>query len=288
MSYFKKLLPSLKIYSCYANPFNAIRFEVLSKQKRDTMSECAFVLKSFGHSDIGLIRKNNEDVFLQLPSLNFFVLADGMGGHKAGEVAAQETVVFLSSCIDKMFKQSPRRPFPVQEIQKSLEEFIKHSNTRIYQLGLENLSYQGMGTTLCSLLFYEDKLLRAHVGDSRIYLLRDEKLSLLTQDHTLKNKLIKQGKLEEAIEKGIRYKNVLTRAIGAHQTILPEISQSTVLSKDLYLMCSDGLSDYVTDEEISCILSSPTSLKDKVSALIELAKHKKSSDNITVLLTEVE
>lgn len=252
------------------------------------MSSCKFTLKSFGHSDVGLVRDNNEDVYLQLTKHNFFALADGMGGHKAGEVAAQETVVFLSSCIDKMFKLHQEFPLKVRDIQTNLSLFIEHSNTRIYQLGKENASMRGMGTTLCSLLFYDNKLIRAHVGDSRIYRFRRNSLKQLTYDHTLQNKLIQQGKLHEAIEKGIRYKNVLTRAIGAYKSLTPDIGLSSVKKGDLYLMCSDGLSDYVTDEEISCILDAELSLKDKVLELIKRAKIKKSSDNITVLLTEVE
>ncbi|PCI92520.1 serine/threonine protein phosphatase [Candidatus Aerophobetes bacterium] len=252
------------------------------------MSECQFILKSFGHSDVGLVRNNNEDVFLQVSRHNFFALADGMGGHKAGEVAAQETVVYLSSCIEKMFKFHKESSLDVVQIKDNLSHYIEHSNTRIYQLGKENDSYKGMGTTLCSLLFYRNRLIRAHVGDSRIYLYRNNTLTQLTYDHTLYNKLIMQGKLEEAIEKGIRYKNVLTRAIGAYKSLTPEISLSVVEPEDLYLMCSDGLSDYVTDEEISCILDAETTLKEKGLELIARAKSKKSSDNITVLLTQVE
>lgn len=246
-----------------------------------------FKLSSFGHSDIGLVRRNNEDVFLQLPQHSFYVLADGMGGHKAGEVAAQETVVFLSDCIDKMFKQHTSS-LAITAIKNYLESFIIHSNTRIYQLGQENNSYQGMGTTLCSMLFYKEFLIQAHVGDSRIYRFRDNKLTLLTHDHTLKNKLILQGELEDAIKRGIRYKNILTKAIGAFKKITPDIVITPAYPKDLYMMCSDGLSDYVTDEEISCILSSSLSLKEQTLNLINMAKAKGSCDNITVLITQIE
>lgn len=247
----------------------------------------SFKLRSFGHSDVGLVRRNNEDVFLQLPQHFFYALADGMGGHKAGEVAAQETVVFLSTCIDKMFKQNPL-PLPLSTVKTYLESFIHHSNERIYQLGQENSCYQGMGTTLCSLLFYEGFLIQAHVGDSRIYRFRNHQLELLTYDHTLKNKLLEQGKLEYAIKNGIRYKNVLTKAIGAFKKITPDIVISPIYPMDLYLMCSDGLSDYVTDEEISCILNPSLSLKEQAFNLINAAKAKGSCDNITVLITQVD
>lgn len=242
-------------------------------------------IDSFGYSDIGLVRRNNEDVFLQLPEHSFYALADGMGGHKAGEVAAQETVVFLSDCINKMFKT--QSTLQADRIRDYLTSFIQHSNDRIYQLSQENTCYRGMGTTLCSMLFYDDLMIQAHVGDSRIYRFRQGQLELLTYDHTLKNKLIQQGKLEHAIETGMRYKNVLTKAIGAFKMIHPDIAMTTIYPKDLYLMCSDGLSDYVTDEEISGIIDPNLPLKNQVLELIHVAKTKGSCDNITVLMTSV-
>jgi len=242
-------------------------------------------IRSFGYSDIGLVRRNNEDVFLQLPEHTFYVLADGMGGHKAGEVAAQETVVFLSDCISKMFKGKPK--LNIDAIRDHLATFIQHSNDRIYQLSQENLSYRGMGTTLCSVLFYDNLMIQAHVGDSRIYRFRKGHLTLLTYDHTLKNKLIDQGRLEHAIQTGLRYKNVLTKAIGAFQHIQADMAISPAYPEDLYLLCSDGLSDYVTDEEISGILDPKLPLQDQVLELIHIAKRKGSCDNITVLMTAV-
>jgi PPM family protein phosphatase len=244
-------------------------------------------VSSFGYSDIGLVRRNNEDVFLQLPQHAFYALADGMGGHNAGEVAAQETVVFLSDCIDKMFKQK-KEALHIDSIRTYLESFIHHSNERIYQLGQENSCYRGMGTTLCSMLFYQDMMIQAHVGDSRIYRLRENKLTLLTHDHTLKNKFLQQGQLEYAIQNGVRYKNVLTKAIGTFKKIQPDIYITPVHSRDLYMMCSDGLSDYVTDEEISCILNPSLSLQELTLKLIQTAKLKGSCDNITVLMTSVD
>ncbi len=246
-----------------------------------------FKFSSFGHSDVGLVRRNNEDVFLQLPEHALYLLADGMGGHKAGEIAAQETVVFLSSCLDKLLKQQDS-PLSIEDLKSYLESFIHHSNERIYQLGQENLAYQGMGTTLCTMLFYDAFLIQAHVGDSRIYRLRDKKLTLLTYDHTLKNKLIEQKQLEDAIKKGLRYKNVLTKAIGAFKKITPDIIVSPVYPQDLYMMCSDGLSDYVTDEEIACVLNPSLPLKEQTLELIHMAKAKGSCDNITVLTTLID
>ena len=251
------------------------------------MSLTSFKLESFGQSDVGLVRRNNEDVFLQLPQYGFYLLADGMGGHNAGEIAAQETIVYLSDCIDKLFRQTHHFLY-LELLKNHLSEFIQSSNERIYRLGLEHQAYKGMGTTLSTLLFYENLVISSHVGDSRIYRFRNNALDQLSQDHTLKNKLLEQGLLEKAIRDGIRYKNVLTKAIGAFKKIIPDIGVYPVQSKDLYLLCSDGLSDYVTDDEILCIITSSLSLKDLASNLINKAKIKGGCDNITVLLTKID
>lgn len=244
-------------------------------------------LSSFGHSDVGLIRRNNEDVFLQLPEHQCYLLADGMGGHNAGEVAAKETVVFFSDCVDKLFKKH-QAGLTLQQLRQHLEYFIHRSNERIYHLGKENTSFNGMGTTLSAILFFDNSVICTHVGDSRIYRYRQKNLCQLSQDHTLKNKLIKQGLLEKAIKDGIRYKNVLTNAIGAFKKVSPEISIHPFYPGDIYLICSDGLSDFVTDQEICCILESQPCLKEITYTLIDKAKQKGSCDNITVVLTQIE
>ncbi|MBM3192325.1 MAG: serine/threonine-protein phosphatase, partial [Chlamydiae bacterium] len=172
-------------------------------------------------------------------------------------------------------------------ITNALKTFILRSNERIYQLGQENSAYQGMGTTVSSMLFYQNSLVCAHVGDSRIYRYRHNTLTLLTYDHTLKNKLLQQGRLDEAIAKGIRYKNVLTKAIGAFKTVTPDILISPVEPGDLYIMCSDGLSDYLSDEEMLSTLTLPLSLQELTFQLIQQAKAKGGCDNITVLVTKV-
>lgn len=244
-------------------------------------------LSSFGHSDIGLVRRNNEDVFLQLPQHHFYLLADGMGGHNAGEVAATETIVYLSDCVDKLLKKEKEK-LRIEDLASHLESFIHHSNDRIYQLGQEHQAYQGMGTTLSALLFYDSNVICTHIGDSRIYRYREGVLTQISKDHTLKNKLIEQGLLEKAIKEGMRYKNVLTNAIGAFKKVRPEITILPYKMGDLYLICSDGLSDYVTNQEISFILSANYSIKDQTHHLINKAKIKGGCDNITVLITKIE
>lgn len=245
-----------------------------------------FKIISHGCSDIGLLRKKNEDAFIEFSKHQFYALADGMGGHKAGEVAAQETIVYLCDCIKNMFHQ--KTCLNTQDISYYLSQFIKHSNTRIYQLGKENISYKGMGTTLCSMLFYDKFLIHAHIGDSRIYRFRDNKLFQMTYDHTLKNKLIDSGKLKDYINKGLRYKNILTKAIGTFKYVMPDMGITRVFPEDLYLMCSDGLSDFVSDREIADILNHPLSLDEKILSLIKKAKQNKGSDNITAVLIKAE
>lgn len=250
----------------------------LSHKKNDTL----FQFDSFGISDIGLLRNKNEDAFIAQKDYHFYALADGMGGHKAGEIASKETLVYLCSCIKKMFQNESN--LETQNISKKLVSYIKNSNTRIYQLGKENIDFRGMGTTLCLTLFHEKFLIHGHVGDSRIYRFRNGCLEKITYDHTLLNQLIETGKLQAYRKQGKRYKNVLTKAIGVFKTVQPDIGISRVFPGDIYLMCSDGLTDFVTDEEISSILSTQKDLKLATKLLIDMAKQKKSNDNITAFL----
>src|SRR3989344_5484784 len=136
-------------------------------------------LSVFGLSDIGICRPNNEDVWVAMPEIGFFALADGMGGHQAGEIAAKEAIDHLSHSIKSLKKSDPL------EQMLELKSSIEKANSWVYQLSQEEEELNGMGTTLCCLMWLEDVIIYAHIGDSRIYRLRNQKLELLTQDHSL-------------------------------------------------------------------------------------------------------
>lgn len=218
------------------------------------------LLNHAGLSDIGLTRQNNEDVWAALPEHGFFALADGMGGHQAGEVAANDTIALLCHLIKK---QDPS----ISHLRKAIE-FANHT---VYEKSRSTETLHGMGTTLCCLYWTPNSVIYAHVGDSRIYRYRNEKIEQLTKDHSLR-------------EKGL--KNVITRAIGTNRRVNPEIAAIPYDPGDLFILCSDGLSDVLPMEDIAKIVNASESLELTASRLIERAKIKGSSDNITVLLIQ--
>lgn len=234
-------------------------------------------------SDIGLIRQNNEDSSKLLNDEQFFVLADGMGGHQAGEVASKETVDKICSLFQQhydCFHQS------IDLAKQTLKEIIQEVNTLIYQLGRENPNLRGMGTTLCCIFFHSEGLIYGHVGDSRIYRLRKEKLEQITQDHSLLRELIELGQLSEKQAEDFVYKNIITRAIGTDPTVEPSINETHLEVGDIFLLCTDGLSDLVGVEKMQEIISHH-SQKDALQLLVENAKKNGGYDNITAILVQV-
>ena len=241
------------------------------------------MFKSCALSDIGLTRCNNEDVWVALPEIGFFALADGMGGHQAGEVAAKEALEHLSHSV----KQLKTRNDPMELITE-LRSAIEKANLWVYQMGKESNTLSGMGTTLCCTVWTEEFVVYAHVGDSRVYRFRDSKLELLTRDHSLFAKWQSYGKLAEECETPFPYKNVITRAIGTSIKANPEIAISLRKPGDLYFLCTDGLSDVLTLDEMEKMMIQSKNIEVASKILIEQAKIKGSSDNITVLIIESE
>jgi protein phosphatase len=246
-----------------------------------------YKVEAYGLSDIGLVRQNNEDVWAELVGLGFYALADGMGGHQAGEVASRETIKALCRIIKKKmgFKNEGR---DLESIQQSLKLVIEQVNSFVYKLGRSQRELKGMGTTLCCLLFHERGLIYAHVGDSRIYRFRQNKLQQITRDHSLFRELVDQGHIDEQQAPDFLNKNIITKAIGTDPRTQPTVNAADIQIDDIYLMCSDGLSDLLSPAEMSCVVSSASSLQEAVHALIAMAKAKGGHDNITVVLTRVE
>lgn len=239
-------------------------------------------LKYFGLSDIGLQRPNNEDVWASLPEMGFFALADGMGGHKGGEVAAKEAI---DSLIDSA---KTIKHINCMELMIEMRHAIEKANRLIYQMGQQSEELNGMGTTLCCLFWTNEFVVYAHIGDSRIYRVRNKRLELLTQDHSLLAKWLATGKLAEECETPFPYKNVITRALGTAHRPKPEIAVAAHEMNDLYFLCSDGLHDVLTDEEMEQLINESENLEISCKNLIELAKFKGSSDNITLLMIQSE
>jgi PPM family protein phosphatase len=234
-------------------------------------------------SDIGLVRQNNEDSYKLLTDVHFFVLADGMGGHLAGEVASKEAVDGMCALFYERYHSSRT---DLAQAERLFKEIIQEVNGAIYRMGRENAELRGMGTTLCCILIHPEGLIYGHVGDSRIYRLRKRKLEQLTQDHSLLRELIDLGQITEQQAEDFLYKNIITKAIGTEPCVEPDITHAALESGDMFLMCTDGLTDLVSFEEIQETMNENAE-EEIASLLVEKSKQKGGYDNITVILIKV-
>lgn len=260
---------------------------MIDKEETYSMkSRCAYQLTCFGMTDVGLVRRNNEDVFLNLQEHGFFAVADGMGGHNAGEIAANETVRFVSASIQDFFSSAGN--CTIFDLISFNKRWIENANNWVHRLGKKKKEYKGMGTTLCTLLFHESSLIYGHVGDSRIYRFRKGLLKQLTFDHSLRNEMLAQGYVKKEHSQTLPYKNILTRAIGTQIDVEAEMHIAPVISNDIYLACSDGLTDQVSDRKISEILESTDNIERATETLIEQAKRQGGYDNVTVVLVKAD
>ena len=247
----------------------------------------SYKILSFGLSDTGLVRKNNEDYWAEKPDLDFFVLADGMGGHRAGEVASKEAIKALIDILEKTIG-STSETLDLSEMHGVIQFAIEYANQTIYKMSTIDKELRGMGTTLCCLLFNPQGLIYAHVGDSRIYRFRAGKLEQLTKDDSLIRQLSESGKLENTETRESLYKGIITKAIGTEKEVEPSVHIADIIEGDIYLMCSDGLSDMLNSKEIEAILSSHHDIQKTGKALVARANEKGGFDNITVVLTKVQ
>ncbi|MBI2810758.1 MAG: serine/threonine-protein phosphatase [Candidatus Melainabacteria bacterium] len=233
----------------------------------------------FGITDIGRVRTNNEDVWSQLPDKQFYILADGMGGHNAGEVAAAFAVETMCELMNSIPDGSE-----IETTCLFLREAVAKANGRVFNASRQHPPYSGMGTTLTCFVLEDNTLVYAHIGDSRLYRYRDQ-LEQLTEDHSLRHSLWTK---ETEGPPSLLLRNVITRAIGTQPSVLPDIGVIPVRSKDIYMLCSDGLSDYVSETKISSIFSSSLSLEEIGKKLVAAALEKGGNDNITLLLARIE
>lgn len=246
----------------------------------------SYKISASGLSDVGLVRENNEDIWAELPEEKFYVLADGMGGHKAGEIASQEAVFNFLEIIRKVLTSSPRK-LNLKDMKAAIKESIEEVNKTIYEMGRSDEQLGGMGTTFCCIHFHPEAVIYAHVGDSRIYHYSKTGLKQLTKDHSLMSELVELGYLSEPEAKEFLYKNILTRAIGTESSIVPVVESCDAEEGDMFVMCSDGLSDLVSLPEIETIIKESATIDDCTQALVSEAKRKGGYDNITVVLLKV-
>lgn len=237
-------------------------------------------------TDPGRARENNEDSVAFDEPTQTAVLADGMGGYNAGEIASGMATAFIKSEMSRWLTETGTGIKP-KEVRRAMEICVDNANRSIFNSANSNAHYAGMGTTLVVGVFRDDKLVLGHIGDSRCYRLRAGVFEQITKDHSLLQEQIDAGLItpEQAATSSI--KNLVTRALGVDEEVLLEVNEHTVQTGDLYLMCSDGLSDMVTDEAIARIVGIEAPLDQKAKQLVDTANENGGRDNISVLMIEL-
>lgn len=249
-------------------------------------------LEIVSQTNPGMVRSHNEDSVASDASLGLVVLADGMGGYNAGEVASGIAVSVLASEIRHGLENA--RPEDLDEngrelAQALLRDNVKKANLSIFHAAQSQPQYAGMGTTIVGALFYDDRVAVAHVGDSRMYRLRGEDFEAITRDHSLLQEQIDSGLISREDARQSRNKNLVTRAVGIDAEVEPELHVHEVQMGDIYLLCSDGLNDMVEDDDIGTTLGMlQNNLPLAATQLIQMANDNGGRDNVSVILVKVK
>jgi serine/threonine protein phosphatase PrpC len=249
-------------------------------------------IRSCGLSDVGLTRVHNEDYFEIDPSHRLYVVADGMGGHSYGEVAAQLAVQAIRRFVEKSLDKDTTWPIKLDD------RLARHSN--LLKMAIQNAhadvlraisrdgSLHGMGSTVVGILIHGDMAAVAHVGDSRAYRLRNGKLEQLTQDHTWVHEQVVAGLLSKEQARSHPLKNVVTRALGGESEIAIDVREVPVQPGDVFLICSDGLTGMLSDADIRERLAAARPLQETCRDLVNEANGRGGLDNVTVVLLAIE
>ena len=235
-------------------------------------------------TDVGQKRTNNQgyvNLFINRAGRTMIILADGMGGHRAGNIASEMAVTDLGAAwVDTQIDT-------VNEVREWFAEHLEIENQKIYQLGRDE-AYKGMGTTLEALAIIDNQAIYAHIGDSRIGLIRGEEYHQLTNDHSLVNELLKAGQLTPEEAEAHPQKNIITQSIGQKDEIQPDLGIVSLEPGDYIVINSDGLTNMISGSEIYDIVTSDISLDDKAATLVRFANNAGGLDNITVALIAIE
>ena len=234
-------------------------------------------------TDPGLARENNEDSVAFDEATGLGILADGMGGYNAGEIASGMATAFIKSELGRWLSQAGRHA-NAREVRRAMEICVDNANRSIFNAANSNPQYSGMGTTLVLGVFQDGRAMLGHIGDSRCYRLRDGVLAQVTKDHSLLQEQMDAGLITAEQAATSSNKNLVTRALGVEDAVLLEVNEHRVEPGDIYMMCSDGLSDMVDDENIARILASDAPLEQIVAQLVDAANANGGRDNISVLL----
>lgn len=238
-------------------------------------------IRAAARSDVGLRRSANEDAFALAPALGLCLVADGMGGHVAGQLASR----LAASATLEALEQGVRSEASPSE---KLRACVAYANHQIYATAQAKPEVTGMGTTLVAVLAGGGRLTLAHVGDSRAYLTRAGRIRQLTEDHSLVAELVKRNQLSPRAARGHPHRHVLTRALGVRRRVEPDLAELTPASGDVVVLCSDGLTTHVSDAEIAALAQGERDLDAACEQLVALANQRGGEDNVTVVLLRCE
>ena len=253
-----------------------------------------FKFSSCGITDIGKKRQKNEDSYLVNDKMKLYVVADGMGGHAGGEFASKIAV----ATVEEILKGEDKKNVPKDSYLESgetadtaktdkLREAITRAGSKICERSIHDPELRGMGTTATAILFHNDKAYIAHVGDSRAYCFKDSNIHQLTEDHSLVHEQLKSGLITEDEAKSHQLKNIITRSVGVQEEVEVDTIVWPLKDGDKYLLCSDGLSNMVTDLEMKDIVLR-YSVENGAKTLVDLANERGGDDNITLILIKVD
>jgi serine/threonine protein phosphatase PrpC len=254
-------------------------------------SSAALRLRSVGLTDVGRKRKHNEDAFLNDDVLRLYLVADGMGGHAAGEVASMEAVDTIFGMVKRGVPALPklgdgREPSAVHAVSRLVESAVQAATYMVHSIAELDASKSGMGTTMSALFVYDGFAVTGQVGDSRIYLVRDGEAHQLTEDHTYVNWQLRSGLITKEEAERSPKKNVITRSVGNHEYVEVDVRVVPLRAGDRLLVCSDGLHGYLRDGDLEPIVA--LGIDDAAPRLIALANERGGKDNITAVLVEVD
>lgn len=250
-------------------------------------------ISSVALSDTGKVREHNEDAIAAEGEIGLFVLADGMGGYNAGEVASGIAVKTIMNLVrDALAREDLSANDPETGLTRPsiiLRDAIHRANNIIYHTSRTQPQCEGMGTTVVACLFHDNRVSIAHVGDSRLYRLRDNRFEQLTLDHSLLQELVDRGFYSQEEAQRASNKNYVTRALGVEETVQVEINEEPVQPRDYYVLCSDGLSDMLEDEDIHLTINTFSDNLDIVAKqLIQLSNDNGGRDNISVIMARID
>ena len=238
-------------------------------------------MKAYAKTDIGAKRQTNQDyIFCSMQPVgslpNLFIVADGMGGHKAGDLASRYTV---EKFLDSVKGSEAENPISI------IDEAVRYANLAVMDKAKESIDYEGMGTTLVVATFIDKSLYIANVGDSRLYIVNNE-IQQITRDHSLVEEMINLGEIDRRNARTHEKKNIITRAIGVDSEVVADFFEVEYSKGDIILMCSDGLSNMIEDEDMKMIINEGNDVSEIANKLIEVANNNGGKDNISVVLVE--